>query len=558
MGKKKDNELWRSYKIFVKDIVVQNDSNEKFIADINFLIDFLTTELYKLVHNPTFISYAEANLHLSRGEFWNLITKTYYPHHQWKLNGNKAKYWRIILERIRVTLLSLEERKKIASICATYNFDDQYFQQIKDDCYTQNIYPSWQTIKNILKSKAMPSFPKELQAQLDYTVGDAQIIKSNGELDFWIEIPTDSTKNETPSQYNISIPKSSSLRGKPLKYAKPVIQLTDEGIPYCRMAYLFPKPEELKGICVMGVDLGKIKAFTAAVLYGDGSYSTELMPSRETENLNRKVNNLTEQIENLSRKIDTQNKKLSIREPELWNDHQKDLVWKLKSLYDVRSNLISKRTRMKKQLARLVARDVVNHALECKASVIRLEDLKFVTDVGGRWHYAEVQNCILEAAELVGILVEIVDAKDSSRTNPFTDEKISYNAKTRSLEIAKGFFLDRDFGASIELARRFPNKSKRNKKSKPAQQTRPEKMVVKQSSCRDKFGPTPKRPKSLSNKRKRSLGLNKKKVVYSSNRVRLNRANCGGLTFLSPVALAKKTRTLYSSSFNYDRVIRSG
>ena len=89
----------------------------------------------------------------------------------------------------------------------------------------------------------------------------------------------------------------------------------------------------------------------------------------------------------------------------------------------------------------------------------------------------------------------LVDAKNTSHTDPFTDEYANPK-NTRMMRVAVGE-RDRDYIASIEIARRDGKNVVKKKRKKKAKQ---QKVRLVPGRSRDKHAPTPKRPKQYSRK----------------------------------------------------------
>lgn len=241
----------------------------------------------------------------SSGNFRNYIIKQYgKPYKTWDhIQGNKAKYYRIIIEQARKSILSLKERILIAEICKKYNYDinnDNIIQELKDDNidYTEGI------IRNICRARKEPVFNTDIDFILDFTSEDNQISNvkyydnkvyySIKIYDEWINI-------------TVSIP--DYVRLITGKFARPIIQKNKENQElYLRISYETPEVKMMSNkkdtTGVLSCDLGKIKPFSAAITYEGGSYSTELIASRELERLNEKLSVLNKEKNLLWSKIE--------------------------------------------------------------------------------------------------------------------------------------------------------------------------------------------------------------------------------------------------------------
>ena len=113
----------------------------------------------------------------------------------------------------------------------------------------------------------------------------------------------------------------------------------------------------------------------------------------------------------------------------------------------------------------------------------------------GKWNHALVREKICELAELHGIEVMLVDAKNTSHTDPFTDNHVNPKS-TRMMRVSIGE-RDRDYIASLEIARRDGKNVVKKKHKKKVKQP---KIRLVPGKSRDKHAPTPKRPKQYSRK----------------------------------------------------------
>lgn len=441
-------------------------------AAVEFLLGFLTDELQKLTADQTYMNECESSVELSRGEFWTVVNRrTHKPHLTWEIPGQKAKYYRMIQERIRTSLSSLHERQQIAQICKTFNWDSSRISDIREVLSREKLYPTSGQLRNILASKRVPSMKKNIQAFLDYTVGDGQVVIDQGEC-FEIEVCGEWFKVEKllPDYAR------EQFSGK---ISKPVFQWKD-GQLIARFAYQVEPEITPKTDLIAGVDLGKVKAFALSVIGKDGSYSLEKGPSRELERLNEKVNLLRMELKRVHAKKNRIKTYLEAKE-------DLNLLSKCESLDSQSRSISSKLERIKEKAGWLVARDVVAHLKQNNVSELHLENLSWLDSKGGKWDFSAVRTKIEEVARLSGITVHAVDANLSSQTDPFTDEKVSPKSD-RTVILSNGESWDRDYAASTEIARRPKGKGKA-------------KVQLDHSKCRDKTGPTPKRPKQKTRRR---------------------------------------------------------
>lgn len=438
---------------------------------IRQLLEFLTIELNKQLPNAIKIEFDNINSNgLFRLEYESKLGR---PNREWSIPGNKAKYQRMIVERIRGSISSLRERAQVSQVCEKFDYDITRKNEIRGELCGIGLYPTDGVLRNICRAKALPGLTDKVPAYLDYTTGDKQIFRREwlSENEFidsievlgeWIDL-----KVRVPAHLHSWV-----------KIAKPVLLFSGDSI-MIRYAYEVETQSNSSNVELrLGVDLGKIHPFVASVTGADGSWSGALMPSRETANLQKTIDRVL---------LDLDAKYARRERLEGFLEHREDAVIRA-SWEAVNEDIQLQRTilsRRKAHLARLVARDVVNHAVEIGATTIHLEDLRWLDSQGGKWNHAEMQRCIREAAELRGITVFIVNAKNSSHTDPFTEAHIDPRAD-RTVETSVGV-LDRDHCASLEVGVRVPHRAKKTQKRRVLT---PKKGI-----------PTSRRPKTVTRKK---------------------------------------------------------
>lgn len=460
---------WRGYSL-PADQVLSEDG----CAAVEFLLEFLTDELQKLTADQAYMDECESAVELSRGDFWNVVnSRTHKPHLTWGIPGPRAKYYRMIQERIRVSLLSLHERQQIARVCESFEWDTNRTPEIRDTLSRKRLYPTSGSLRNTLASGKIPSMKTDLQAFLDYTVSDRQAILDQGDH-FDIEVCGEWFRVEK------RLP-DYARAGFSGKISKPVFQWKD-GQLIARFAYQVEPEAAAKTDLIAGVDLGKVKAFALSVIGKDGSHSLEKGPSRELERLNEKVFLLRTELKRVHVKKGRVKAYLEARE-------DPSLLRKWEALDSQSRAISSKLETIKEKAGWLVARDVVAHLKQNGVGELHLENLSWLDSKGGKWDFAAVRTKIEEVSRLSGITVHAVDANLSSKTDPFTDERVIPRSD-RTVILSNGESWDRDHAASTEIARRPKGRGKA-------------KVQLDHSKCRDKTGPTPKRPKQKTRRRER-------------------------------------------------------
>ena len=423
----------------------------------------------------------------SRGNFRNrVLAELGKPYKQWDTPGKKAKYYRIMIERMRQLCLSVNDRIEVSEICAKYDYDLSRLGDIRKVLQDRNMFVSSGTIRNICASKGKAGFPEEIGFIYDGTAEDADIsgvTHSRNTVSYYLDVYGDKIC------FTVKVP-SHVRENTAGKWARPIAQIKNGGV-ILRLSYeVLGNNGSFNNNRVMGVDLGKIKPFSAVINFGDGSYSSELAPSKELEKLGKKA-------EILSREINLHYKKLRKIEFLLQG---KNSLYLAQHYVDVEDNMRAvknKRTRLKEAAVWLYARDIVNHAIENSCHIINLENLSFVENKGGKWDFSAIQEKVVFVAELCNIEVRLSNASGTSHTDPFTRETAHPNANRKTKTICGE--MDRDYCAALEITQREGAVSrpqrKKNKKKKVVQKP----LVPKR--CRDKHYSTPKRPKSPSRKK---------------------------------------------------------
>ena len=424
------------------------------------LYNILQGELNRILSIPT---YVEA---LSKIE---LKYKTENGKEQSKLNGMlwreiheiigdslkgkvpDAWYIRILYHNIISLLKSRQEQIKIYEILKSnqYKIDST----LRDKLAQEKLYPANAYLEILANSKAMPALPKRKTFILDFSVSDKQMFRVGKNSNVY-EIKIHSKKEV--KAYNLETGWLSFEMYLPTyiregftgKTAKPQFYWD-----YNKDEFVCAIPCEIKKLPneyenVMGVDLGKIKVYSATVVRKDGNISDEYVPTEELQNLVDKLKRMNQHINSVYEKRKRSSKYGNFTERQA----RRKLDYK-------RSR--NKRTKLQFAIARLVAVEVVNIAIKEQCKEIHLENLSWIKSSGGKWNFAQVQACIEDVAELFSIKVVKVSAKNSSKTNPVTLEigKVS----NRDVIFKNGQKVDRDQLAGLNLALREPKKLKQRK-----------------------------------------------------------------------------------------------
>ena len=360
-------------------------------------------------------------------------------------------YIRILYHNIISLLKSRQEQIKIYEILKSnqYKIDNT----LRDKLSQEKLYPTNAYLEILAEAKDMPVLPKRKTFILDFSVSDKQMFRvgknsnvyeikiynkkeikdynlKTGWLSFEMYLPTYIRENFTG------------------KTAKPQFYWDHNKEEFvCAIPCEIKKvPNEYENI--MGVDLGKIKVYSATVVRKDSSISDEYIPTEELQNLVDKLKRMNKHINSVYEKKKRSSKYGNFTK----RQDRRELDYK-------RSR--NKRTKLQFAIARLVAVEVVNIAIKEQCKEIHLENLSWVKSSGGKWNFAQVQACIEEVAELFSIKVVKVNAKNSSKTNPVTLE-VGVISK-RDVTFKNGQKVDRDQLAGLNLDLREPKKQKQRK-----------------------------------------------------------------------------------------------
>lgn len=359
-----------------------------------------------------------------------------------------AWYIRILYHNIISLLKSRQEQIKIYEILKSNQY--KINNTLRDKLVQEKLYPTKAYLETLAKTKYMPVLPKRKTFILDFSVSDKQMFRVGKNTNAYeIKIYNkkevkDKNLDTGWASFEMYLPTyiRESFTGETAKPQFYWDHNRDEFV--CAIPCKIKKtPNEYENI--MGVDLGKVKVYSATVVRKDGSISDEYIPTLELQNLVDKLNRINQHINSVYKK------KQRSYEYGIFTKRQdrRELDYKRST---------NKRTKLQFAIARLVAVEIVNIAIKEQCKEIHLENLSWVKSSGGKWNFAQVQACIEEVAELFSIKVLKVNAHNSSKTNPVTLEVGTVS--NRDVTFKTGEKVDRDQLASLNLALREPKKQK--------------------------------------------------------------------------------------------------
>ena len=424
------------------------------------LYNILQGELNRILSTPTYVealSKIEFKYKNEKGEEHSKLNGVLWREiHEIIGDSLKGKvpdawYIRILYHNIISLLKSRQEQIKIYEILKSNQY--KINNTLRDKLAQEKLYPTNSYLENLAAAKDMPVLPKRKTFILDFSVSDKQMFRVGKNSNAY-EIKIHSKKEV--KAYNLETGWISFEMFLPTyiresftgKTAKPQFYWD-----YNKEEFVCAIPCEIKKLPneyenVMGVDLGKIKVYSATIVRKDDSISDEYVPTEELQNLVNKLKRMNQHIKSVYEKKKRSSKYGNFTERQT----RRKLDYK-------RSK--NKRTKLQLAIARLVAVEIVNIAIKEQCKEIHLENLSWVKSSGGKWNFSQVQACIEEVAELFGIKVVKVGTKNSSKTNPVTLE-IGTVSK-RDVIFSNGQKIDRDQLAGLNLALREPKKSQQRK-----------------------------------------------------------------------------------------------
>lgn len=345
----------------------------------------------------------------------------------------------MLLENIRRTYESLQEKYKIYTCLKENNFvvDDQLYAKL----HSKKIYTSVGNLRNIIKqvkNGSVPTLPRSQRFVMDYSTSEKQNCLKIDNQTFKLRVGL-GTSEEDYVIYRVDLPSSLrlNLTGK---CAKPRFYKNKNGV-YCADISYEVKVDQSNSSDknVLGVDLGKIKLYSASVLYKDGSIGLENIQSKSLSRIQDKLEKLYSERDFLYNKQ---------KRSKGYHSATEKFNYRTEHLDGINSKI----TRIKDYASKLIANELVELAKVNSCDTIAMENLHWLDSKGGKWNHNMIQDRVKEIAELYNIKVELVNCTKSSSTHPVTSEvgKIS----NRVVRFKNGTLLDRDHIASVNIANR--------------------------------------------------------------------------------------------------------
>ena len=411
-----------------------------------------------------------------------------------------AWYYRILQLNIYDLLLSLHDRKEIQQTLREN--DNKINSKLWDMLTEKGLYASRGYVKNIKKQKTDVTIPDKKTFELNFGYGDKQIVKRSGhtfQFKLYQKKEADELGVDQWMTYHMPVPATvkpqfSGIVKNPSFVYNKTLDILVAHVPCVMTCEEVPQTHKN----ILGVDLGKVKNYSATVLYPDKSYSDEYIPSNQLSQLCNKVTRQSAHIlalHELGERVKAyQNEELTARQERREVNEQATR---------------QKRKQTKDEVARLTAKEIVEIAYQENCRAIHVEELHWLESRGGKWNYAATIKYIRMFAELYGIKVIEVDCADSSKMHPYTKE-IGV-IRDRNVYWYDGSFMDRDRLAGLNIALRGKN------------------------NARGKKIPVRSNVKSQRVKRKSSRSVNKElKQAFAVYRIKANEKDKYDTVYLSP------------------------
>lgn len=434
----------RAYNLKIEDVSL--------IQSLDYLYLILENELVNILNNDNIKlnSFSEKEYSNSyKGEFYSklaeLTNKSY-------LNWNHvqpAKYFRMLANNIRMNFKSIKDKNEIAKICSKYNWDYNINKEkIREELKNKNLYPTFAHIKNICRSQIVPDKHSEFRIKLDYSYSqDKQTILQENTL-----IPSYSFNLNDKWHFFEAIVPNYLNKINITKFCKPSFykNKNDNDSWWITIPYEQQMGSKSSNEFIMGIDLGKVKSFSARIINSKSReiVGRELAASRETNNLNNKIRRLENNRNDCYSKVDRYNYIIKTSKKDTTDLLNKRIRLELEIYY-----LKKKISILKVRLGRLMARDINYFVKKYNVSIVKLERLNFVENTGGKWDFSQQQSFISEKLETIGIKTKKVNASHTSDQNPFIEE-YELGKKSNRIITFKDFSIDRDVLAGINIASR--------------------------------------------------------------------------------------------------------
>ena len=212
--------------------------------------------------------------------------------------------------------------------------------------------------------------------------------------------------------------------------------ITPKGFIFC----LMEEPTPLQGKGIIGVDLGRVEPFTAAVVDDKGRSLKKLTASHRLKNANARRERLLAEKAHLISKIRAY-EELGLDASIL--RHHKVLVSR-------------KALRLGDDIAHGIGHEISREAVHRNIPVVHIEDLSWVHGAryGSKWAHSKSGDSITHKCARRGVKTKKVNARNTSQSCSSCGTKIRHDTKKRLILCSDcRLMLDRDFNAALNIAR---------------------------------------------------------------------------------------------------------
>lgn len=384
-----------------------------------------------------------------------------------------GEFFNYVCDNIIHLILSHHEQVEVYKCLKKNNFkinDNLY--KLFDENKEISSHPTKSYLKVLAKSRKIPKFPAHKKFVMDFSVDNRQGFEMDKNLKCTLHVlpikkPTKKQRekgllrapfegevqaNPSPKDivFQLYLPAYTRTNLMTGKVAKPMLYYDFETHDLvCQIAYEIKIPDRSNYKNILGVDLGKIKLFSAVALYEDNTFSPEYIPSKELKHLSNKVDRLIDHQDGVFHKIERANAYNYMEQSITNRQRRRD-----NDYYLTRNKL----KRIKQYISKLTANEIISIALENQCKEIHMENLHWLLAKGKKWDYSQIQKDVEQSALIFGIKVFRINPAYTSQRHPFTGEK--GKAVGREIVFSDGTRYDRDHLAAINIALTQPGKNK--------------------------------------------------------------------------------------------------
>lgn len=221
-----------------------------------------------------------------------------------------------------------------------------------------------------------------------------------------------------------------------IKFSLPLIRYTSRGYEFCftvKESVPVLPGSQLKA----GVDLGRVEAYTLAVVNAKGNRIAHYITGGRLKELNAKRENILAHKRNIYAKI-VQYEKLSLDTRVLTAEKER-----LGNKARILGNVIAQ------NMGAEITRKLAKHSL----SILNVEKLTWVqgNSYGSKWNHSRQQDAITHALARTGISVKKISPKNSSQLCHTCGDKLATSGRSVRCAPCKTT-IDRDYNAALNIA----------------------------------------------------------------------------------------------------------